>query len=31
MSVTILIVDDHPVVPMAVGSMIEQRFQGLRT
>ncbi|MEY4862665.1 MAG: hypothetical protein RLZ51_760 [Pseudomonadota bacterium] len=31
MSASILIVDDHPVVPMAIGSMIEQRFHGLRT
>ena len=31
MSAAILIVDDHPVVPMAVGALIEQRFAGVRS
>ena len=30
MSASILIVDDHPVVPLALGALIEQRFTGLR-
>lgn len=30
MSSAILIVDDHPVVPLALGALIEQRFAGLR-
>lgn len=30
MSAAILIVDDHPLVPMALGSMIEQHFTALR-
>ena len=31
MSASILIVDDHPVVPMAVAALIEQRFASFRT
>jgi DNA-binding NarL/FixJ family response regulator len=30
MSAAILIVDDHPVVPLALGALVEQRFTGLR-
>ena len=30
MSTAILIVDDHPVVPLALGALIEQRFPGIR-
>lgn len=31
MSASILIVDDHPVVPMAVAALVEQRFGNFRT